>query len=90
MTEIGTSCRILPFFHIFSPSGIQSLKPFRFLGRNLAVLGTIHNKEFQVGLGTEALLEVLDPEQNSSFRDHYLDVSCSVSSGFHQIFLNTG
>jgi ATP-dependent Lon protease len=43
-----------------------------------------------VGLGTEALLEVLDPEQNSSFRAHYLDASCSVSSGFHQISLNTG
>ena len=63
---------------------------FRFLGRNLAVLRTIHSKELQVGLGTEALLEVLDPEQNSSFRDHYLDASCSVSSGFHQISLNTG
>lgn len=37
-------------------------------------LGNSHH-----GDPASALLEVLDPEQNSSFLDHYLDVRCSLS-----------
>src|SRR5262250_2087449 len=74
-----------PILCFVGPPGVGKTSLGKSIARALSrkfvriALGGMHDEAEIRGHPSSALMEVLDPEQNSTFRDHYLDVPFDLS-----------